>query len=135
MLLKLNGMAQLSAAVQLISLKTSRVATGSRCLTAGWGDIGDDGTKPNTLQEVNVTTLSRRTCRRRWGSVPISRSMVCSEGAKAFQGPCRGDSGGPLVCDGAAAGVSPSLAGDAETPRPLMSTQVYPPSGTGLGKC
>ncbi|XP_034438654.1 mast cell protease 1A-like isoform X3 [Hippoglossus hippoglossus] len=128
MLLKLNGRAQLSAAVQLISLKTSRVATGSRCLTAGWGDIGDDRTEPNTLQEVNVTTLSRRTCRRRWGSVPITRSMVCSEGAKAFQGPCRGDSGGPLVCDGAAAGVvsfSGRRCGNPKTPDVYTSVSSF----------
>ncbi|CAB1444347.1 unnamed protein product [Pleuronectes platessa] len=105
MLLKLDSSAQLTAAVQLISLKTSRVASGSRCLTTGWGDIANDGTKPNTLQEVDVTTLSLRTCRRRWGSVRITTSMVCSVGARGFQGPCRGDSGGPLVCDGAAAGV------------------------------
>ncbi|XP_062252369.1 serine protease 57-like [Platichthys flesus] len=105
MLLKLNGRAQLTAAVQLISLKTSRAETGSRCLATGWGDIADDGSKPIRLQEVNVTTLSLQTCRRRWGAVPITTSMVCSVGVRGFQGPCRGDSGGPLVCDGAAAGM------------------------------
>ena len=85
---QLNGTAQLTAAVQLISLKRGRVRRGSPCLTAGWGDIGDNRTEPNTLQEVNVTTLSRRTCRRRWGSVPIARSMVCGVGERVFQGFC-----------------------------------------------
>ncbi|XP_060934590.1 serine protease 57-like [Limanda limanda] len=128
MLLKLNASAQLTAAVQLISLKTSRVTTGSRCLTAGWGDIADDRTEPTTLQEVNVTTLSRRTCRRRWGSVPVTRSMVCGVGARVFQGFCSGDSGGPLVCDGAAAGVvsfSGRRCGDPRTPDVYSSVSSF----------
>ncbi|XP_026161400.1 serine protease 57-like isoform X2 [Mastacembelus armatus] len=119
MLLKLSGRAQLTEAVQLISLKAGRLRTGSQCLTAGWGDIGDNQTLPSTLQEVNVTILSQQTCRRRWGMVPITGSMVCGVGARVFQGFCSGDSGGPLICDGAAAGVvsfSGRRCGDPNTP-------------------
>ncbi|XP_039983881.1 mast cell protease 1A-like [Xiphias gladius] len=105
MLLKLNGRARLTEAVQLISLKMGRVRTGSQCITAGWGDIGDNNTIAKTLQEVNVTILPGRTCRRRWRTVPITRSMVCGVGSRVFQGFCSGDSGGPLVCHGAVAGV------------------------------
>lgn len=119
MLLKLNGSAQLTEAVQLISLKTGRMNTGSRCIIAGWGDIGDNNTLPNRLQEVNVTTLPQQTCRRRWGGVPITRTMICGTGGGVFQGFCSGDSGGPLVCNGAAAGVvsfSGRRCGDPRTP-------------------
>ncbi|XP_029285965.1 serine protease 57-like [Cottoperca gobio] len=119
MLLKLNGSAQLTEAVQLISLKVDRLNRSSQCITAGWGDIGDNGTLPNRLQEVNVTTLSQRGCRRRWNPIPIATSMVCGVGGGVFQGFCSGDSGGPLVCDGAAAGVvsfSGQLCGDPRTP-------------------
>ncbi|XP_029939170.1 serine protease 57-like [Salarias fasciatus] len=121
MLLKLNRSAQLTAAVQLITLKTARLSRVSQCITAGWGDIGDNNTLPTTLQEVNVTTLSDGACRRRWGRgrVPITRSMVCGVGGRRFQGFCSGDSGGPLVCDGAAAGIvsfSGRRCGDPRTP-------------------
>ncbi|XP_068447208.1 transmembrane protease serine 9 [Clinocottus analis] len=105
MLLKLDRPAQLTAAVQLILPKSGRLNASSRCITTGWGDVGDNNTLPNTLQEVNVTLLRQRTCRRRWATVPITRTMVCGTGARVFQGFCSGDSGGPLVCDGAAAGV------------------------------
>ncbi|KAM9358307.1 serine protease 57-like [Symphorus nematophorus] len=105
MLLKLNQRAQLTEAVQLISLKRGRLRPSSRCITAGWGDVGDNNTLPVRLQEVNVTTLSDRTCRRRWRGVPITRTMICGVGGRAFQGFCSGDSGGPLVCKGAVAGV------------------------------
>ncbi|XP_028300347.1 serine protease 57-like [Gouania willdenowi] len=119
MLLKLDRRAQLGEAVQLIPLKTTRLRV-SQCITAGWGEA-DNKTQPNTLQEVNVTTLLQRTCRRRWrqGRVPISRSMVCGVGGRALQGFCSGDSGGPLVCDGGVAGVvsfSGRQCGDPSTP-------------------
>ncbi|XP_055020772.1 granzyme B(G,H)-like [Boleophthalmus pectinirostris] len=105
MLLRLNTTAKLTAAVQLIPLQRGRLRAGGKCITAGWGDIGDNNTYPNRLREVNVTILSQRSCSGRWGAVPITRSMVCGTGMDNFQGFCSGDSGGPLVCDGAAAGV------------------------------
>ncbi|XP_051231526.1 mast cell protease 1A [Dicentrarchus labrax] len=119
MLLKLNQRAQLNEAVQLIPLKRGRVSTSSKCITAGWGDVGDNNTLPNRLQEVNVTTLTQQTCRSRWSGVPITRTMVCGVGGGVFQGFCSGDSGGPLVCDGAVAGVvsfSGRRCGDPRTP-------------------
>nr|XP_040039381.1 serine protease 57-like isoform X1 [Gasterosteus aculeatus aculeatus] len=112
MLLKLSSRASLTQAVQLIGLKSGRMRADGQCLTAGWGDVGDNGTLPERLQEVNVTILPQRTCSRRWRGVPITRTMVCGVGAGSIQGFCsalslclKGDSGGPLVCEGGAAGV------------------------------
>lgn len=85
---QLNGRAQLTEAVQLISLTRGRLRTSSKCITAGWGDVGDNNTLPARLQEVNVTTLSQQTCRRRWQGVPIPRTMICGVGAAIFQGFC-----------------------------------------------
>ncbi|KAM4548558.1 mast cell protease 1A-like [Odontesthes bonariensis] len=119
MLLKLSGRAQLTEAVQVIPLKPGMLRTSSKCIIAGWGDIDDEETEANRLQEVNVTIMSRRACQGRWRDVPIIRSMVCGEGAQSFQGFCFGDSGGPLVCDGGAAGVvsfSGRRCGDPKTP-------------------
>ncbi|KAM4738730.1 mast cell protease 3-like [Anableps anableps] len=119
MLLKLSSRANLTKEVQLISLKSGPLQMGSNCITAGWGEIGDNRTLANRLQEVNVTILSPRTCRRRWREVPIAKSMVCTMGSRNQQGFCSGDSGGPLVCDGASAGVisfSGRRCGDLRTP-------------------
>ncbi|XP_053177983.1 mast cell protease 1A-like [Scomber japonicus] len=119
MLLKLNRKANLTAAVQLIPLMRGRLTRTSPCITAGWGDIGDNNTLPSTLQEVNVTIISRRSCRTRWGMVPITGSMICGTGSGVFQGFCSGDSGGPLVCNGETAGVvsfSGRRCGDPRTP-------------------
>ncbi|XP_069550726.1 mast cell protease 1A-like [Brachyistius frenatus] len=119
MLLQLDRRAKLTEAVQVISLKNGTLRSKSQCLTAGWGDIGDNNTLANRLQEVNVTILSHGTCRMRWGKVPITRTMVCATAARFFQGFCSGDSGGPLVCDGVAAGIvsfSGQRCGDPKTP-------------------
>ncbi|MEQ2297338.1 hypothetical protein AMECASPLE_033784 [Ameca splendens] len=119
MLLKLSSRANLTKEVQLISLKSGQLRMGSSCITAGWGDIGDNGTIANRLQEVNVTILSPRTCQKKWTGISIAKSMVCAIGARRLQGFCSGDSGGPLVCDGASAGVvsfSGRRCGDPRTP-------------------
>ncbi|XP_053713296.1 serine protease 57-like [Synchiropus splendidus] len=119
MLLKLNRRVQLNNAVQLITLRTGPVRPLSRCLTAGWGDIGDNNTLPDTLQEVNVTILSQRTCRQRWLGVRITQGMICGTGEQNIQGFCSGDSGGPLICNGASAGVvsfSGRICGNQRTP-------------------
>lgn len=63
---QLSSRASLTQAVQLIGLKSGRMRAGGQCLTAGWGDVGDNGTSPERLQEVNVTVLPQRTCSRRW---------------------------------------------------------------------
>lgn len=85
---QLSSRASLTQAVQLIGLKSGRMRAGGQCLTAGWGDVGDNGTSPERLQEVNVTVLPQRTCSRRWRGVPITRTMVCGVGAGGIQGFC-----------------------------------------------
>lgn len=87
---QLNGSAQLTDAVQMIPLRRQRLQRSTACLTAGWGDVGDNRTIATRLQEVNVTTLSQRACSRRWGArrVAIARTMVCGVGAENFQGFC-----------------------------------------------
>ncbi|XP_034036733.1 serine protease 57-like [Thalassophryne amazonica] len=128
MLIQLDRRAILTEAVQLGLLKKGRLRTSTQCITAGWGDIGDNNTLPLTLQEVNVTTLSQQTCRRRWRNVPLTRSMVCATGARSFQGFCSGDSGGPLVCNGAVAGIvsfSGQRCGDLTTPDVYSRTSSF----------
>ncbi|KAJ8383553.1 hypothetical protein AAFF_G00219330 [Aldrovandia affinis] len=130
MLLKLNGKANLTKTVQLISLLGSRPPPGKVCSTAGWGDVGDNDTFPDTLQEVNTTTVRvRPDCAQEWSGVArITKRMVCATGQRAFQGFCSGDSGGPLVCDGKAAGVvsfSGSRCGDPITPDVYTNINSY----------
>ncbi|KAJ8374543.1 hypothetical protein SKAU_G00051230 [Synaphobranchus kaupii] len=129
MLLKLNGKAKLTKSVKVISMMKRRLPSGKVCSTAGWGDVGDNNTLPEKLQEVNTTTLGRTECAQRWrGIVRITRHMVCATGQRPFQGFCSGDSGGPLVCDGMAAGIisfSGRRCGDPKYPDVYMHIPNY----------
>ncbi|KAM4628646.1 mast cell protease 1A-like [Polymixia lowei] len=129
MLLKLNRKANLTREVQVIPLMRGRLRINSQCSTAGWGDIGDNNTFPDKLQEVNANILSMNACRRRWEGTPITRSMVCATGPnQAKRGFCSGDSGGPLVCNGTSAGVvsfSGQQCANYRTPDVYMRTSCY----------
>ncbi|MGH0134141.1 UNVERIFIED_CONTAM: hypothetical protein FKN15_016650 [Acipenser sinensis] len=107
MLLKLNRNATLNRYVQPIPVKSrGDVAAGTACSTAGWGDVTDDDTYPDKLQEVETTALSRRECAKRWMShIRIDKTMTCATDQGSVKGFCSGDSGGPLVCGGASVGV------------------------------
>ncbi|KAG5830139.1 hypothetical protein ANANG_G00316600 [Anguilla anguilla] len=129
MLLKLDRKVNLTSSVQAIPLLKRRPPSGKVCSTAGWGDVGDNSTLPDKLQEVNTTVLGQPDCAQRWrGGVRITRSMVCATGQRQFQGFCSGDSGGPLVCDGKAAGTvsfSGQRCGDNRTPDVYMLIPRY----------
>ncbi|KAK6468153.1 polyserase-2-like [Huso huso] len=107
MLLKLNRNATLNRYVQPIPVMSrGDVAAGTACSTAGWGDVTDDDTYPDKLQEVETTALSRQECGKRWMShIRIDKTMTCATDQGSVKGFCSGDSGGPLVCGGASVGV------------------------------
>ncbi|XP_066551550.1 mast cell protease 1A [Amia ocellicauda] len=104
MLLKLPRNATLNKYVKTIPLpaKSEDVKENSMCLVSGWGSTSPDGeNNPQELQEVNVTVISRETCREDWNE-HITKYRLCTKGGV---GPCVGDSGSPLVCNGVAQGV------------------------------
>ncbi|KAJ8277299.1 hypothetical protein GJAV_G00073680 [Gymnothorax javanicus] len=89
MLLKLDGKAKMTPAVQVIPLMTNLLPAGKVCSTTGWGDMDDSGTLPDSLQEVNATILSHGQCIEKWGKLArITKHMVCATGSRRFQGFC-----------------------------------------------
>ncbi|XP_046507334.1 granzyme B-like, partial [Equus quagga] len=64
MILKLTGKAELTAAVQPLSLHwgTAQVMPGEVCSVAGWGRVAPNGTGSDTLQEVELTVQQDRVC-------------------------------------------------------------------------
>jgi len=61
---------------------------------SGWGTMSFGGSRPATLMEVNVTTMTNTRCNQDYGG-DILDSMICASGAG--KDACQGDSGGPLV--------------------------------------
>ncbi|XP_063313447.1 serine protease 57-like isoform X1 [Pelobates fuscus] len=105
LLLKLNRSVVMTSAVIPIRLpcRHSRVVPSSSCSVAGWGYVSDLHVSPGVLMEVNVTVISRNTCKKAYGY--IAPSMLCTATPGKIKGFCGGDSGGPLVCRKRAEGV------------------------------
>jgi len=63
----------------------------------GWGTTATSS-KSNTLQQVDVITMTNSECTARYGSGSITDNMLCA--LEAYKGSCQGDSGGPLIIPG-----------------------------------
>merc|ERR1719153_889586 len=69
---------------------------GRQALVSGWGNTKHRGDQPDYLQKLEMSALTNRSCRRKWGSWYVSGKMICAN--RAFSsGTCQGDSGGPLA--------------------------------------
>ncbi|XP_034643864.1 mast cell protease 1A-like [Trachemys scripta elegans] len=105
MLLQLHHKARLTKKVGLIDLTSAhrRVSPGTMCSVAGWGMTSLTNTT-NTLQEVNLSVISDKTCYNRYHYYYRS-SMMCAGDPDDQKSVYYGDSGGPLVCCGVAEGI------------------------------
>jgi len=104
-LVKLDKPMKLNDCVGTVCLpeQGADVRPGSTCWITGWGTLRAGGSRPDTLQEVAVQTLSNDECKRTgYSSSQILPSMLCAQGRTSnglITDACQGDSGGPLVCD------------------------------------
>ncbi|XP_069820844.1 granzyme A-like [Dendropsophus ebraccatus] len=104
-LMKLSSKAKLGRKVKLLPLPETfeDVDAGTVCETAGWGRI-EGGKSPKHLMEVNVSTISRKECQKRFKG-EITENMICTSVGPKGEDICNGDSGGPLICDGVFRGI------------------------------
>ncbi|XP_069705983.1 trypsin I-P1-like [Phaenicophaeus curvirostris] len=124
MLIKLARPAQLTQAVQTVSLPTSCVAEGTTCLISGWGNTLSDGELyPDTLQCLEAPVLSSSECTNAYPG-EITDSMFCVGFLEGGKDSCQGDSGGPVVCNGQLQGIVSWGIGCAEKGYPGVYTKV-----------
>jgi secreted trypsin-like serine protease len=82
--------------INVIALPTEALPDNTVSTAIGWGQVNDDESGPvNTLQKVEVVTLSNEHCKYTYGS-QITDNMVCALGAYN-EGICIGDIGTPLI--------------------------------------
>ncbi|KAM7149264.1 granzyme A [Molossus nigricans] len=111
-LLKLGKRATINKNVAILRLprRGSDVKPGTKCRVAGWGLFHNTlSSAPDTLREVNVTIIDRRTCndQNHYNFDPvIGLNMICAGDLKGGKDSCNGDSGGPLICDGTFRGIT-----------------------------
>ncbi|XP_034034844.1 transmembrane protease serine 2 [Thalassophryne amazonica] len=74
------------------------LSAGKQAWITGWGTIYSSGTKPNTLNQAQVTIYSREECNKPWVlNGAVTETMICAGKMKGGVDSCQGDSGGPLV--------------------------------------
>ncbi|XP_039237568.1 trypsin-like [Pipra filicauda] len=124
MLIKLATPAQLSNAIQTVSLPTSCVATGTTCLISGWGNTLSSGSNyPDELQCLNAPVLSATDCQNAYPG-EITDNMMCVGFLEGGKDSCQGDSGGPVVCNGELQGIVSWGIGCAQKGYPGVYTKV-----------
>ncbi|CAM9630661.1 unnamed protein product [Rangifer tarandus platyrhynchus] len=111
MLVKLHTAAILNRHVQLLHPRTKNdITAGTKCQVIGWGATDPEFITPSdTLREVTVTVINRKTCNSRdyYNHDPIiTRTMLCAGDARGQKDSCQGDSGSPLICDNVFRGVT-----------------------------
>ncbi|KAM5261779.1 granzyme A [Hipposideros larvatus] len=103
------------------------VESGTVCHVAGWGLVHNKPPGSDTLREVNVTVIDRRTCNdeKHYNYNPmIGLNMICAGNLKGGKDSCNGDSGSPLICKGTFRGITsfgrPGKCGDPRGPGVYM---------------
>ncbi|XP_059844545.1 granzyme K-like isoform X1 [Hypanus sabinus] len=127
MLLQLETDAKINQYVNVLNLPKGGITdmkSGTRCTVAGWGEtkINDYS---DTLQEVEVEVIDRRTCNSMdyYNHTPeITQDMICVGDSKGRGDSCQGDSGGPLICDKMYTGIVSFGAGCAIAKKPGVYT-------------
>ncbi|XP_052047349.1 mast cell protease 4-like [Apodemus sylvaticus] len=127
MLLKLQKKAQLTRAVDVISLPSSSdfVKPGKMCWAAGWGQTGVNESMSDTLREVELRIMDKKACKD--CSKYNDNIQVCVGSPTTLKSVYKGDSGGPLVCAGVAHGIVSKGAGDAKPPAVFTRISSYVP--------
>ncbi|XP_037386182.1 granzyme A-like [Talpa occidentalis] len=110
-LVQLSKKATINKNVAILSLprKEEDVKPNSTCRVAGWGKVGNKGSSSDTLKEVNVTVIDRKTCngKKYYNYNPvIGLNMICAGNIKGGKDSCDGDSGSPLICNNSLTGIT-----------------------------
>nr|XP_023969627.1 mast cell protease 1A-like [Chrysemys picta bellii] len=125
MLLQLRRKANLTETVDTILLPRNKVKPGAVCSVAGWGQTSSkvNAQSFQTLQEVELTVMSKDICLSRPYLRYDPSVMLCVGDPKERRASFRGDSGGPLVCKGKTQGIVSHGSADGSPPR--LFTKVF----------
>lgn len=78
---------------------------GSTAVTAGWGNVDQNGPKSNQLRSINMNIVDKKSCNGLWErGHGIEEGEICASGGS--KSACNGDSGSPLVINSRLAGIA-----------------------------
>uniref|UniRef100_A0A452H0C3 Peptidase S1 domain-containing protein n=1 Tax=Gopherus agassizii TaxID=38772 RepID=A0A452H0C3_9SAUR len=110
-----------------LTLLQKKVKKGAVCSVAGWGQtsIKTNAQASPTLQEVELTVMSKSMCLSQPILHYVPSRMLCVGDPQQRKFAFQGDSGGPLVCDGKAQGIVSHGTGDWSAPSVFTRLSKY----------
>ncbi|XP_017085724.1 serine protease SP24D [Drosophila eugracilis] len=106
--LRLQSPLTFDSNIAAIPMATEDPPAGASMDISGWGQTSDKGPLSDSLLFVQVTSMSRETCR--WYVQNLPDSMICLLHPRN-KGTCFGDSGGPATYNGKVVGLAVLLYG------------------------
>ncbi|XP_037691914.1 serine protease 58 [Choloepus didactylus] len=106
MLIKLKKEIQLNNYVNLVSLPHQPAPARTMCTVSTWAyNICNISKDPDSLQNVNITVISKSQCRTAYKTYNIRESMLCVGIVPGRRMPCKEVTAAPAVCNGTLQGI------------------------------
>uniref|UniRef100_H0X534 Serine protease 58 n=1 Tax=Otolemur garnettii TaxID=30611 RepID=H0X534_OTOGA len=106
MLIKLSRKVQLNSFVSVVNLPYQPAPVKSLCTVSTWGfNVCDSSKDPDTLQNVDITVISKAECQYAYKVHEIKESMLCIGIVPGRRQPCKEVSAAVAVCNGTLQGI------------------------------
>ncbi|XP_006145133.1 serine protease 58 [Tupaia chinensis] len=106
MLIKLRREAKLNDHVKLISLPKEPAIVNTMCTISTWAyNVCDISRDPDSMQNVNISIISRTDCHNAYKNQEIKETMICVGIVPGRRQPCKEVSAAPAVCNGVLQGI------------------------------
>ncbi|XP_053464449.1 serine protease 58 [Nycticebus coucang] len=106
MLIKLSKKVHLNSFVSVVNLPYQPAPVNSLCTVSTWGfNICDSSKEPDTLQNVDISVLSKAECQNAYKTHEIKESMLCMGIVPGRRQPCKEVSAAVAVCNGTLQGI------------------------------
>ncbi|XP_048193682.1 serine protease 58 [Perognathus longimembris pacificus] len=106
MLIKLTRKVEFNDYVKPVNLPKQMVSTNTMCTVSTWAyNLCDVAKDPDSLQNVNISVISKAKCANGYKSKDIKDSMICVGIVPGRRVPCKEVSSAPAVCNGTLHGI------------------------------
>ncbi|XP_062053644.1 serine protease 58 [Lepus europaeus] len=106
MLIKLNRVIEPSNYVNVVNLPYRLAPVNTMCTVSTWAyNICDESKEPDSLQNVNISIISKSECLDAYKSYKITEGMFCVGIVPGRRLPCKEISAAPAVCNGVLHGI------------------------------
>ncbi|XP_016012676.1 serine protease 58 [Rousettus aegyptiacus] len=106
LLIKLKRYIQLDDHVKLVGLPREPAPEAAKCTVSTWAfSLCDVSKDPDSLQNVNISVISKPQCQEAYKTYDIKTSMLCLGIVPGRRQPCKEVTAAPAVCNGILQGI------------------------------